>query len=975
MSLFRKKRFHALFVLIFILFCLLTAQRVVNTSFVQKIVLQGLHRILPLTLEADNIHLNILMGAVSAERVLIKSPKGHRVEFKDFYSRLSPFSIFRGKIILSALSLNELDWQLPESHDDKAWELEALHEKIQKLILFRALIIDEASLQKGTITFANKKQIRFQNLVLSAAPSGMTEFGWQVDLTAGIFEGRFKKEWKTILDSTEADLILYRDKLNIFYLEAKREGMQGFLQGDIAFVDSSKDKKPRLESKLVVSYQVPKIFSKPVEATLKAFMEGPSLKKGSIQLEEIIASFDGATLIGNGFLDLQSRRYSLPFKAENLRLESLFSKIDVAALRHMKGVSSLTGEMKGTLPEFKINAKATVDHLREEVVLFQKAEGNVELNWPWLRFSAIANEQCRSFGAFRCDAKTAQGKRTCDVQSLKFDCSNISLETILPDAEIAGLMTGHFQLSEAKGQITGSGQAHFSEGRVGSFLYETADTHLAIVNKTLVFKNTQVVLNDETRWDLKNVMTLVAGEDKITLSGRPTDSLEFKGEYIPEQRKLFVRSLKQKNQAGTFELSGTAQWFDEKPLFVELSCQGPLPAKDLVVFPFFQEGTGFLLTNLRLKGDRREITADGFVDLKNAGFEIRGLRAALSRMTGKISFSGTEVRFDKVHGGFDEGTFDLNGMIRFLNFSPKQVALNLKADAVPFVIPGSFKAEISAHLKAIGSFPSPLISGDLDITDGKYFRDFTIRELVLKPVTIEEDKNDTWGWLDQAVLDLSLKNSGEVRIENNLVRRLPLRGDLHLRGRFENPILTGAVDVLGGVGANDGIIRLLGARFQVSEGRIDFNNPYRNNPVLDIRADQYFDELTLEDRAPVSLRIEGTLDNMKIVPETATVDQRDFSCLIFYGMTCQEARQNKRSGEGTTVASAVIGEQVSSILDHSLSDSAKPDIFRLEAGGEKQETISKVTVGKSLNDRLSFEFTSDFAPEVAERTIKTNYFF
>jgi len=113
---------------------------------------------------------------------------------------------------------------------------------------------------------------------------------------------------------------------------------------------------------------------------------------------------------------------------------------------------------------------------------------------------------------------------------------------------------------------------------------------------------------------------------------------------------------------------------------------------------------------------------------------------------------------------------------------------------------------------------------------------------------------------------------------------------------------------------------------------------------------------------------------MKIVPETATVDQRDFTCLLFYGMTCQEARQDNRSG-GTTVASAVIGEQVSSILDHSLTDTAKPDIFRLEAGGENQETISKVTVGKNLNDRLSFEFTSDFAPEVAERTIKTNYFF
>jgi autotransporter translocation and assembly factor TamB len=215
--------------------------------------------------------------------------------------------------------------------------------------------------------------------------------------------------------------------------------------------------------------------------------------------------------------------------------------------------------------------------------------------------------------------------------------------------------------------------------------------------------------------------------------------------------------------------------------------------------------------------------------------------------------------------------------------------------------------------------------------------------------------------------NINLKNAGDFRIKNNIAD-ITFRSDLVLKGRVEKPHIEGIII------SSEGEIYYLGTEFEMVDGRVEFRDPYKIRPYIVIEAQQRIRRSQIQDVYVVTVVLEGYLDNMNIkLSSNPPKTREDILSLMAFGMTRDEFKQAK-SRSRSSVASTILADELSGALESSLGRAANLDIFRLEATDPDQAIISKVSVGKNITDRLSVEFSNDFLPESAERTVSSKYY-
>ncbi|MBI1909781.1 MAG: translocation/assembly module TamB domain-containing protein [Deltaproteobacteria bacterium] len=994
---------HLKLIIVFLIFFIFVfgVQGLVNSTHFQKLLLHSFSRTVPLkgdspeggspkggspTIDFERLRFKIARGEISLKKVVVSNPQGLHAEVDSLILRLSPLSLLRGKFLVSKLDLEGVRLQLPENRSATKRDLgpitlASLRSQLEQLGFLRSLIVDHARIRNLTLSSQDQAPVSIAAIELSLSPHLLTEFGW--DLTLRVDE--IGREGKEILKLFETAVSLDKDRFRVDSLKVAREGLAGHLEGEARFRDL---KKVKLEFR--IGLEIPNVLQEPLKISLKASSEPSSLggsPKGEspsgeppslFLIQELKAQMGGAFLEGRGFFDLAKKEYRLPFTARHLPLQAIFGKSSSPILHHSVAMAdTVEGEASGRLPQLRAKANVTLLDFRHLAIAAEKATGEVAVDWPRLSYEAKVDQggsaAWGSTGHLLFKGKNPKtGRLKCHVEKIDVHFSKASLEKILPEGKLAGALSGSLVLADQGALLKGTGHGIVENVTIAHFPIQKITASLQLQERSWLLDSVEVIHSEERKWLFENPVHLEVGDEKVHITARPKASFSFVGDYLIDQKKLVVTSLDYGNPYGSLKASGSIQ----SPALVEASFKGPLPAADLGVFEsVFKEGEGALLLDFRLKGSFPHLAAQGSLEFQKTSLGFRNLRGRFSNLTGRLLMNGSEVTLQGVQGELDEGDFSASGKVGLQELSPTRFDLDLKARDINFVIPGELKLELTTTLSVKGSTPSPTIRGSIDLTEGKYSKKFTISELVIKPVRSSREEVFPWpSWLESSRLDIEVKNSGDLKIQNNLVNRLSLLSDLHLHGILKNPVLTGSINVVQAFGREEGIIRLLGTRFQVTEGRIDFSDPYRINPRLEITAQQYLDDITSANRARVGLKITGPMDNLKLVPLTTTADQRDFSCLIFYGVTCREAQQGGSKRSGGTIASSLVGEQISSLVDESLTGPARLDIFRLETGGADQATVSKVTVGKTLTDRLNLEFTTDFAPETAERTVKTNYF-
>jgi translocation and assembly module TamB len=175
---------------------------------------------------------------------------------------------------------------------------------------------------------------------------------------------------------------------------------------------------------------------------------------------------------------------------------------------------------------------------------------------------------------------------------------------------------------------------------------------------------------------------------------------------------------------------------------------------------------------------------------------------------------------------------------------------------------------------------------------------------------------------------------------------LQAEANLRVRGTWEHPILLGHIHIL------SGDLYFAGNRYRVSRGDLNFANPFRLDPVLNVEAttniQQY--EITLNFNGPAS---KLTLAYRSDPPLPANV----IITLLALGKTSSEAtsRSGGTTQSGTAGASAILSEAISSQLGGRLERLFGITRFRVDPGlggvastGSEQNAAARITVEQQI---------------------------
>jgi|GEM_PF-596205 len=411
---------------------------------------------------------------------------------------------------------------------------------------------------------------------------------------------------------------------------------------------------------------------------------------------------------------------------------------------------------------------------------------------------------------------------------------------------------------------------------------------------------------------------------------------------------------------------------------LDLHADGTIPFRVISAFvETIDNPTGNIGIAARLGGTVNDPEFQGAIDLDQVGMILPVLLQTLHDVNGRIRITEKTIEFEDVTGGVDTGTLTLTGGFDLENLRPVRANLNLKARTLPLEIPDTLELLVNSTLTLKGTPGDSRLTGRITALEGLYYKDIkldllgTITEIGRRQRDIEppvEDWDYDLPFLRNLKLDVVVAYRNPIMVDNNLAL-LSLRPELRIGGILNRPLLNGRADV------SDGTITYRNTEFEVERGVIDFINPYRIVPTIDIRA------LSEVRQWSIILSVSGTPQNLDFkLSSDPSENDADILSLLLTGKTTLELEEG--GGGGTTSPQEMLANIVADRFGQDIKETTGLDI-EFEYGGDAtdigpdsrltrnggtagttgevtDDTAAgeniRVTVGKELSRRISIMY-------------------
>jgi len=264
-------------------------------------------------------------------------------------------------------------------------------------------------------------------------------------------------------------------------------------------------------------------------------------------------------------------------------------------------------------------------------------------------------------------------------------------------------------------------------------------------------------------------------------------------------------------------------------------------------------------------------------------------------------------------------------------------------------VPDALETRLNAELDIRGTPEKSLITGDIQMLEGKYFKDIRMnlveslgkktREEVLVASEIQ------WPLLKNMALDISTRYEEPFIIDNNMAL-LVLKPDLHINGTVSHPLISGRAEV------ESGTVYFQRNEFNVKKGVFDFINPYKIEPTIDVQSEVNIREWS------IFLNISGLPDNLKLnLSSNPSETKEDILSLMITGKTTRELIS--KEGGSSLSTGQMLADIIAETVQKEIKDATGLDVVALEYNGAKNAEESngvKVTVGKELSRRVTVKY-------------------
>lgn len=980
---------------------------------------------------------SFLHNQIAAENIKIINPKEKKeLSVEKFYLRYRLWDLLRGKFYISSLQIKNAHVIIPQF---TKMEKRKRFLDIKKLLFLKNLILRdvvvsglEIDLPEGRSFISDEIQIGLRpaflgepELTIRADGASLLQKNKVITSFAALnlnsstqlskwgrtfpyvnaISGRLKltnlnvKETK--IDALNAVLI-YKDNelvLNPFNISINDETLEGDLKADtleeiwqlhlnipkpislpyIIAPIKTLDTKGEISGTVTAKGEKFDIREGTGEAEIKLgylFHESkdyPFQIRGNLSWKGGIINIVGANVSANersfyidGFADIKGKNFNLTCSGENFPAESVFNIFSNPNFKRIYGDTNFTASLKGWGKDFVINGKAVTINGGYGPLIAARTDTAVnatynDLSLDWKIFESDKEVGVAGLGVHF--GKRIPGEQRSKDINLDVKIKEYPLANLLPGYGIEGNADGSLTITGPHLAFNGNAVANVFDGAVMGIPFDKMDAVLDISRRKIIFKNLKLIPNTMQRIDFPGVVNLDIQGGGIKIAGSPTAGLDLDIDYIYDGKLWRANKLSYADPSISGEvikLSGLIK--NDKSL--DLKVDGLLNLNLLAPMGFLvREASGTAAVDFRILGVKSNPNLTGLIELNGCRIYPRQVSLPMEDLKGKLILKDKTVFFEDLSGSIDDGNFELKGKLSYNNFRVANTNLQIAGENLRFKTEdGSFRMEFNGDLSLQGDMPDPLLKGEIVILDGKYTKDFDIIEQVSRSVTHSKITGEEKTFFPR--LDLHVRNTGDLLIKNN-IGDISLRTDLDLKGSEKKPVASGAVEVVSGE------LHYMGMKFEITRGFVEFKESL-DLPYLEITAQR---EMGVYN---ISMELHGDINNLDLelsgTSPAGFLEKRDVVSLIAFGMTEAE-REQMAANKGEKLGVSMAAQQLTHLVERPISKLARLDRFRFEASDPGETSISRLTLGKQVSDRLSVDFATDINTKDAEQTIIAEYLF
>lgn len=423
-----------------------------------------------------------------------------------------------------------------------------------------------------------------------------------------------------------------------------------------------------------------------------------------------------------------------------------------------------------------------------------------------------------------------------------------------------------------------------------------------------------------------------------------------------------------KGSSTNIAISGSVRFGERSALGLKLN--GGLDLRLLRGFMPGLDASGPAQMNASFEGSFDHPRITGRVHIENASARVADFPSGMSNITGDLIFDATRLYFENVTAESGGGTLHLTGGVSYAE-TPLRFDMTLRTERVRIRYPEGMSWLAGGSLRLTGTPTSGILSGRIVVERVTMTEGLDVASVLVSAKGSVSGPSTSSTFLRNLQFDISAVSGPDARMEWPGAE-LEAEANLRVRGTWEHPILLGNIHIL------SGDMSFHGDRYRVTRGDMNFANPFRLDPVLNVEAtttiQQY--EITLNFSGPAS---KLTLAYRSDPPLPAN----DIVTLLALGQTSSDAAM-RGGGTGTSQgvgsgASAILSEAVSSQLGGRLEKLFGITRFRVDPGlaevgstGSSQNAAARVTVEQQVARNLTITYVSNVG-STQQQVIQVEY--
>jgi translocation and assembly module TamB len=410
------------------------------------------------------------------------------------------------------------------------------------------------------------------------------------------------------------------------------------------------------------------------------------------------------------------------------------------------------------------------------------------------------------------------------------------------------------------------------------------------------------------------------------------------------------------------ELTGSIQFTGRRT--VSLKLNGSVDLRLLNGYIPDVDTSGHADMNASFEGTLDRPRIIGRVKLDKVSARSADFPTGLSNLKGDLVFDANRLFFENLTGEAGGGIISLTGSVNYSD-KPLRYDISAKTDRLRIRYPEGMSWLVGGSLRLTGTMDGGLLTGKVMVQRVTLNAGLESAGIL----TSSSGGSTSSPFLRNLQFDIEATSTPDSRMEWPGAH-LEADASLRVRGTAEHPILLGHIHVISGE------IYFHDSKYRVARGDMNFANPFRLDPVINVEA------TTTIQQYEITLNFSGQASKMTLSYRSdPPLPASDIISLLAMGQTSTEvaSRTGGVTQPGSAGASALLSEAISSQLGGRVERLFGITRFRVDPGlaglgtnGSGQNAAARVTVEQQVTPNLTVTYVSNVS-STQQQVIQVEY--